>query len=265
MKPRFSANLGFLWTEHPLPEAIRRAGAAGFAAVECHWPYALEAAALRAALDEAGLPLLGVNTKTGAREGDFGLAAVPGREDEARAAIDEAVAYAAAAGSRAVHVMAGRTDAADAAATFAVNLAHACRSAAEHGLTVLIEPINHRDVPGYFLATVEQAADVIARVGTPNLKIMFDCYHTQIAQGDLLERFRTHRARIGHVQIAAVPSRGEPDAGEISYERLIPAILDLGYEGFIGAEYKPRAGTDAGLGWLAAYGADAEARSPEGA
>lgn len=251
--PGFSANLGFLWTELSLPEAVRRAHGAGFDAVECHWPYEVPPAELRAVLEETGLPLLGLNTRKGGQAGDFGLAAVTGREVEARAGIDEAVAYAAAVGARSVHVMAGRAAEDDTArAFFDANLAYACKMAAPHGLTILIEPINHRDVAGYFLSRVEQAAAVIERVGADNLKIMFDCYHTQIMQGDLLRRFEAHREMIGHVQIAAVPSRAEPDEGEICYERLIADMRKCGYDGYVGAEYRPRAATDAGLGWRAA-------------
>ncbi|MEH6717739.1 MAG: TIM barrel protein [Aurantimonas endophytica] len=249
--PRFSANLGFLWTEMGLPDAIRRAHRAGFAAVECHWPYDEDSDAVRAALDETGLPMLGINTRKGPDAGDFGLAALPGREAEAHAAIDEAFAYGAAIGASAVHVMAGKSLGLEGAAeAFEANLHHACDLAAGHGMTVLIEPLNHRDAPGYFLVGIENAAAIVARVGRPELKIMFDCYHTQITQGDLLRRFEAHRALIGHVQIAAAPSRAEPDEGEIAYDWLLPAIDALGYDGYVGAEYRPRAGTDEGLGWL---------------
>ncbi|UIJ72520.1 hydroxypyruvate isomerase family protein [Aurantimonas sp. HBX-1] len=250
--PRFSANLGFLWTGMGLPDAIRRAHRVGFEAVECHWPYEEDSGAVRAALAETGLPMLGLNTRKGPDAGDFGLSALPGREAEARAAIDEAFAYGAAIGASAVHVMAGRALGVDgAAATFEANLVHACDVAAGHGMTVLIEPLNHRDAPGYFLVGIEKAASIIERVGRPELKIMFDCYHTQITQGDLLRRFEAHRALIGHVQIAAVPSRAEPDEGEVAYDWLLPRLGALGYDGFVGAEYRPRAGTEEGLGWLA--------------
>lgn len=250
--PRFSANLGFLWTEIGLPDAIRRAHRAGFAAVECHWPYDEDSGAVRDALAETGLPMLGINTRKGPDAGDFGLAALPGREAEARAAIDEAFAYGAAIGASAVHVMAGKSLGIDgAAAVFEANLRHACDLAAAHEMTVLIEPLNHRDAPGYFLVGIENAAAVIERLGRPELKIMFDCYHTQITQGDLLRRFEAHQPMIGHVQIAAVPSRAEPDEGEVAYDWLLPQIDRLGYDGFVGAEYRPRAGTDEGLGWLA--------------
>lgn len=248
---RFSANLGFLWTELALPDAVRKAGAAGFSAVECHWPYDGDAAELRRALQETGLPMLGLNTRKG-RPGEFGLAALPGREAEARAAIAEAFAYGGEIGAHAVHVMAGASQGLDGAAqAFRDNLLFACALAARHGMTVLIEPLNRRDAPAYFLATIEEAAALVMELRRPELKIMFDCYHQQITGGDLTRRFLAHQAMIGHVQIAAVPSRAEPDEGEVSYARLLRAIDIAGYRGFVGAEYKPRATTDEGLGWLA--------------
>lgn len=250
---RFSANLGFLWTELPLPDAIRAAHRAGFDAVECHWPYATDPSAVRAALGETGLPLIGINTVRGGPD-EFGLAALPGRRDEARAAIDEAFDYGAAVGAGAVHVMAGKGG--DASA-FADSLGHACDRAAAAGMTALIEPINTRDLPGYHLATLEQAAEIVTRIGRPELKVMFDAYHVQIMGGDLVCRFEAHRAVVGHVQIAAVPSRAEPDEGEVAYGRVLAAFEAAGYTGHVGAEYRPRAGTDAGLGWLAAFRAGA--------
>ncbi|MEF2553937.1 TIM barrel protein [Aurantimonas sp. A2-1-M11] len=249
---RFSANLGFLWQELALPDAIRRAAATGFDAVECHFPYEVDAASVKAALDETGLSMLGLNTRRGERDGDFGLAALPDRVEEARAAIDEAIGYAKAIGAGAVHVMAGKSQGLDGAkAAFEANLAYACEAAGD--MTILIEPINQRDAPGYFLSYQDQAADIVARVARPNLKIMFDCYHAQIMEGDLIKRFEQHLPMIGHLQIAAVPSRAEPDEGEIAYDRLLPAMADLGWDGFVGAEYRPRTTTDAGLGWLNAF------------
>lgn len=252
----FSANLGFLFTDRPLPDAIRAAKAHGFGAVECHFPYATPAAEVRAALDETGFEMLGLNTVRGdTQAGDFGLCAVPGREAEARAAIAQAVDYATAIGARNVHVMAGRTDGGeDAEATFRASLAHACNLAAPQGINILIEPINRRDVPGYHLSHVEQAAETLTAVGHPGLRIMFDCYHLQIMQGDLIRRFEAHREMVGHVQIAAVPDRGEPDAGELHYPNLVAAMRDLGWSEPIGAEYRPRSGrTEDGLGWMKAF------------
>ena len=250
----FSANLGFLFTEHRLPDAIRAAARSGFEAVECHFPYDVPPEEVRAALNETGLPMLGLNTVRGDTDrGEFGLSALPGREADARAAIDQALDYARAIGARSVHVMAGRTGGGEPAeAAFRANLAHACERAEELG--VLIEPINHRDAPGYHLSTVEHAAEIVEALGRENLRIMFDFYHVQIMQGDLIRRFEKHMPFIGHVQIAAVPDRGEPDAGEVHHPNLIAAIREMGYDAPIGAEYKPRNGsTEAGLGWLGAY------------
>lgn len=251
---RFSANLGFLFTDRALPDAIRAAARAGFAAVECHFPYEFAAHEVRAALEETGLPMLGLNTWPGDRAaGDFGLAALPGREDEARAAIRQAVDYAQAIGAGAVHVMAGCTDGgAEADAAFRANLAYACDLAAHLGLTILIEPINQRDVPGYHLSFSAHAAAVIAALGRDSLRMMFDCYHLQIMEGDLLRRFARYQPIIGHVQFAGVPDRGAPDQGEVDYRWLLPQIAALGWKAPFGAEYRPgETGTEASLGWLA--------------
>lgn len=251
MVPRFSANLGFLWPDLTLPDGIRRAKGAGFDAVECHWPYDVDADDVAAALAETGLPMLGLNTGRGdLAAGDFGLAAIAGREADARAGIDQAIDYADMIGARAVHVMAGRDGD---EGVYVDNIAYAAEEARDLGLSVLLEPLNHRDVDDYFLCEVEQAAEIIRIVGAPNVKIMFDCYHVQIMEGDLLRRIEAHLPFIGHIQIAAAPSRAEPDEGEIAYDRLIPAIYEAGYQGFIGAEYKPRGATDDGLGWLASF------------
>lgn len=251
---RFSANLGFLWADRPLPDAIRAARAAGFDAVECHWPYDCPPAAVRAALDETGLPMLGLNTVRGdVAAGENGLAALPGREAEARAAIDAAVAYGAAIGAGAVHVMAGRASGEAAEATLAANLGHACARAAAAGMTVLIEPLNPYDAPGYFLKDTRQAEAVIAAVGAPNLRIMFDCYHVQIIEGDVSRRLAALLPLVGHIQIAAVPDRGPPDHGELDYRHVLRHIRALGWQAPVGAEYRPGPDTDASLGWLAAW------------
>ena len=252
---RFSANLGFLWNTLPLPDAIRAAKQAGFQAVECHWPYETPATDVRAALDETGLSMLGLNTRRGdVADGENGLAAVAGRENEARKYIDEALAYAQVIGCSNIHVMAGYSKRDDAAeACFRANLAYACEAAANCNKTILIEPLNRRDAPGYHLASLEAALDTLGAVNLPNLKIMFDCYHLQIMGGDLLKRLSENLAHIGHIQIAAVPDRGEPDRGEIDFPWLLAEIDHLGWSGFIGAEYRPRGSMDAGLAWLSAY------------
>lgn len=252
---RFSANLGFLWTELSLPDAIVAAAKAGFDAVECHWPYDTDPAELVTALENAGLSMLGINTLRGnVDRGDNGVAAIVGREPEARQYIDDAIAYAAAIGCRNVHVMAGFTDGGEAAeATFQENLRYACEKGKKFGVTILIEPLNHYDAPGYHLSTLDAALNTVESVDEPNIKIMFDCYHLQIMQGDLTRRLEQHLSAIGHIQIAAVPDRSEPDQGELHYPNLLAKLEQLNWDGFIGAEYKPRNGTDNGLGWLAAY------------
>jgi hydroxypyruvate isomerase len=248
---RFSANIGFLWADRPLPDAIRAAKAAGFDAVECHWPYATPAAEVAAALAETELQMLGLNTRRGdlaAREN--GLAALPGREAEARAAIDEAIAYAIAIGTPNVHVMAGFAHGPGAETTFLANLHYACTQAAAHAITILIEPLNHYDAPGYFLSTTSQARALIETLAAPNLRLMFDCYHVQLMEGDLSNRIKALLPLIGHIQFASVPDRGAPDHGEVNYAHIFGVIEGLGYNAPLGAEYKPGGDTDATLGWL---------------
>lgn len=249
---KFSANLGFLYTDLPLPEAVHAAKADGFDALECHFPYDTPPADLKTALKTTGLRMLGMNTWPGDRSaGDFGLAALVGREGEARAEIERAFAYAAAAGIEAVHVMAGRTDGGAAAENcFRTNLDHACDFAEKQGITVLIEPINTRDVAGYHLSGTAHAAQIIDDLDRPELKIMFDCYHMQIMQGNLAHSIEKLLSKIGHIQIAAVPDRGEPNIGELDYAWLLRHISHIGYQGYIGAEYRPRTTTRDGLGWI---------------
>ena len=246
---RYSANLGFLWTDLPLPAAVAAAAAAGFAAVEVHFPYATPAPDLARALERAGLPLIALNTDRGL--GEFGLSALPGRGAEARAAIAEAIAYARATGTGAVHVMAGFAAGEAARAVFVENLAHACDAAPD--LTFLIEPLNHRDAPGYFLRGSTQARGIIEAVGRPNLKLMFDCYHLQILEGDLTRRLTDLLPLIGHVQFAGVPDRGPPDRGEVNYAHVFAHLGRLGWDRPLGAEYRPGGPTGASLDWLRAF------------
>lgn len=248
---KFSANLGFLWTELALPDAIRAAKAAGFDAVECHWPYDVPQADVIAALSETGLSMLGINTDRGdVAAGDNGLLALPGREDEARAAIDQAVSYAAAIGAGAIHAMAGYGKGDDAQACFIDNLHYACDQAAPHDTTILIEPLNQYDAPGYFLKNTAHAVEIIKAVEKPNLKLMFDFYHVQMTEGDLTNRFTKLLPHIGHVQFAAAPGRGVPGQGEIAFEHLFKHVAALGYDRPLGAEYKTSGPTEATLGWL---------------
>ncbi|WP_090209459.1 hydroxypyruvate isomerase family protein [Yoonia litorea] len=253
---RFSANLGFLWTDRSLPDAIRAAKAAGFDAVECHWPYAEDPAEVKTALDATGLPMLGLNTVRGdVAGGENGLAALPGREPDARAAIDEAISYARAVGARAVHVMAGFASGPDAERVFVDNVSYACQQA--EGLTILIEPLNRHDAPSYFLQTTDQARALIEKVVKPNLKLMFDCYHVGRMEGDLVTRFAALQSHIGHVQFASVPDRGAPDHGEIDYKYVFDAFTQLGWNAPFGAEYKPVGKTDDSLKWMTHFRGDA--------
>jgi 2-dehydrotetronate isomerase len=250
--PRFAANFGFLFTERPLIERFGAAAAAGFSAVEQQLPYAVPPSAVKAELDRHGLTQLGINMPMG-QANEFGLAALPGREKDFDLAFRQALDYVVAIGGSAIHCLAGvvppdRRPAAD--ATFVSNLSRAAEAAAQRNITVLIEPINRRDRPDYFLSYVEHAADVIAKVGRTNVKIQFDCYHVQIMQGDLIRRIERHLPLIGHVQIAAVPSRNEPDSGEVNYPAIFAALDGVGYTGWVAAEYCPRGRTEEGLGWM---------------
>ena len=255
--PRFSANLGFLWPDRPLLARIDAAAAAGFKAIELHWPYDTPAAEVNAACARNRLTLLGINTVVGEPGKDMGLGAVPGRETEFAAAIDQSIAYCLGSGAVAIHAMAGKVPPerfAEGREVLIANLKPAAQKAAAHGLTLLLEPLNQRDAPGYFYSTLEPAAEIIAAVGAPNLKLMFDCYHVGVMQGDILKRLERFMPLVGHVQIAAVPSRAEPDEGEIAYRAVFAEIDRLGYAGWVGAEYKPRAATDAGLTWVKTLG-----------
>lgn len=251
---KFSANLGFLWNQRPLPAAIRAAKAAGFDAVECHWPYDVPAEETKAALTETGLEMLGLNTRRGnISVGENGLSALPGREADARAAIDEALAYARATGTKAVHVMAGNSSGPRARAAFVENLGYACGKATADGITILIEPLNHYNAPGYFLNSTGQAVDIIREVAKPNLRLMFDFYHIQIMEGDVTRRFEVLLPVIGHVQIASVPDRGAPDHGELDYGYVLGRIAASGWLHPIGAEYLPENKAAPDMTWLAKY------------
>jgi hydroxypyruvate isomerase len=256
--PRFAANLAYLFTERPFLERFGAAAAAGFPAVELQFPYDHSPSAVKAELDRHGLIMLGINSPPGnTAAGEFGLAALPGREQAFFTLFRQALDYVVAIGGRQVHVLAGvvtpeRRPAAD--AVIVQNLARAADAAGERDITLLIEPINPRDRPDYFLSRAEHAADIIARAGRGNLRIQFDFYHAQITGGDLITRFEKHLPLIGHAQIAAVPSRREPDEGEVNYPAIFESLDRLGYQGFVSCEYRPRGRTEDGLAWGAPYG-----------
>lgn len=252
---KFSANLGFLWSDLALTDAIHAAKAAGFDAVECHWPYDVPSGEVLSALQATGMKMLGLNTRRGnPDQGDNGLAALPDRVDEARAAIDEAVAYAVAVKAANIHVMAGFSDGQAAHTTFVANLRYATKLAAAHDITILIEPLNPYDAPGYFLKTTQQAKAIIEEVAASNLKLMFDCYHVQLTEGDLTHRLHDLLPIIGHIQFASVPDRGAPDHGEVNYGHVFEVISKLAFTGPLGAEYKPVGPTGQSLGWLKTFG-----------
>jgi 2-dehydrotetronate isomerase len=257
--PRFSANLGLLWPDRPLLQRIEAAGKAGFRAIEMHFPYDVPATEVAAAARRNELTLLGINTSPGdLTRGERGLGALPGRERDFQAAVDQSIDYCVASGARAIHVMAGNVAVADrqrARPVFADNLRAAAAKAAAHDLLLLLEPLNPRDNPGYFYSKIADAAALIEELALPNIKLQFDVYHVAVGEGDVLTRLKRYMPLIGNVQIAAVPSRAEPDEGEIAYPAIFAAVDALGYQGWVGCEYRPRGDTDEGLQWTRSLGA----------
>lgn len=257
--PNFAANLSFLYTEHPMLERFAAAAEDGFRGVEMLFPYALPATTLAAQARAQGLQVVLCNVPPGDWTlGQRGFAAVPGSEALFRDSLLQALDYAVTLQCPALHVLAGLlpagADRSRAAATYRDNLAWAVEQARPAGVTLMIEPINPRDIPGYFLNHQAEAhavcAQVCAATGLDNLKVQMDLYHCQIVEGDLARRIEAHIAGIGHMQIAGVPDRHEPDSGEVNYPFLFSLLDRLGYAGWIGCEYRPRNGTRAGLGWL---------------
>jgi len=242
---KFSANLGFLWKDKALPDAVRAAKVAGFDAVECHWPYATRTDDLNLALSDTNLIMLGLNTRPGdIKAGEFGLSALPARMPDAQAVIFEALDYAKAVSTSNIHVMAGIAAGEEAHDTFVENLKFACDLATKDGQTILIEPLNGYDVPGYFLKSNNQAAAIIEEVNAPNLRLMFDCYHVGRMGENVLEQLERLLPIVGHIQFASVPDRGPPDRGDIDYSVVFKHLEQLGYERPLGAEFKPEGEPD---------------------
>jgi hydroxypyruvate isomerase len=253
--PRFAANLTMMFQELPFLDRFEAAARAGFRAVEILFPYAWPAHEIARRLAENELTLVLCNLPPGDWEaGERGLAIFPERRGEFQAALGLGMQYAERLGVRQLHVMAGVSRAGDdlaaARRAYVDNLRDAARAAAERDFTLLIEPLNARDMPGYFLRTCAQAAEVIADVGAPNLRLQFDVYHIQITEGDLATRLEAHFGLVGHVQVAGVPDRHEPDEGEVNYPWLFRLLDAWGYAGHVGCEYRPRGRTEEGLGWL---------------
>jgi hydroxypyruvate isomerase len=255
--PKFAANLTMFFNEVPFIERFALAAKAGFEGVEYLFPYDFDREALRAALDRHGLTQVLHNLPAGNwAGGERGIAILPDRIDEFRRGLASAIDYATALGCKQVNCLAGivpvgvpddvlRT-------TFVVNLKLAASELGKQGIRLLIEPINRFDIPGFYLNTPDQAASIIDEVGSDNLFIQYDLYHQQRTEGELIGTFQKHAERIAHVQLADNPGRNEPGTGEIAYLHVFEALDALGYDGWIGCEYKPRTTTEAGLGWFAA-------------
>ena len=253
--PRFAANLTMMYNEHAFLDRFGAAARDGFKAVEFLFPYDFPAADLKARLDEHQLTQALFNAPPGDwAAGERGIASLPGREGEFRRSVDTALGYARVLGNRKLHVMAGMIAPDESRERhreiYLQNLAYAAKAAQADGITIVIEPINTRDIPGFFLNRQDDAQAICAEVGAPNLQVQFDCYHCQIVEGDLAVKLKRDMPRIGHIQIAGVPERHEPDIGELNYPYLFELIDSLGYDGWIGCEYRPRAATSTGLGWL---------------
>jgi hydroxypyruvate isomerase len=256
--PRFAANLSMMYNEHAFLDRFAAAAKDGFKGVEFLFPYAFPAADIASRLRDNGLTQALFNGPPGDWDGgERGMASIPGREDDFRRSVATALSYAQVLGNDRLHLMAGliRTDQDRARhrATYLENLAYAAKEAAPLGITIVIEPINTRDIPGFFLNRQDEAHAVCAEVGAPNLKVQMDFYHCQVVEGDLAMKLRKYVAGVGHIQIAGVPERHEPDQGEVNYPYLFRVMDEVGYGGWVGCEYRPRGGTSEGLGWFAPY------------
>jgi hydroxypyruvate isomerase len=254
--PRFAANLSMMFTEVPFLERFAAAAQAGFTAVEFLFPYDHPADEVGRRLKDNGLTQALFNLPPGDwNAGEKGFAALPERFDDLKRSLDTALPYAKATGVRRLHLMPGIAERSQpkAVEAFYKSLAWAAEFFASHGIDIVIEPINARNVPGYFLNDFGFARDLILELKIPNLKLQFDIYHCQIIHGDVTMRLREMMPIIGHVQIASIPSRHEPDGEELNYPFLFAELDQLGYSGFVGCEYNPRAATTDGLAWFKPY------------
>ncbi|HLJ20953.1 MAG TPA: 2-oxo-tetronate isomerase [Stellaceae bacterium] len=248
--PKLAANLSWLFTEVPFLDRFEAAAAAGFRAVEFLQPYEFPPAEIAARLERHGLEHVLFNLPPGdASKGERGLAALPGRGAEFMRNVGRALDYAKATGCRRIHALAGNASGSEAEVAYVANLRVAADLVAPYGITLLLEPLNSRDAPGYFLSTTGAALRLIERIDRRNVSLQFDLYHCQIMEGDLARHVRDLAGRFAHVQIAGVPDRHEPDIGEINYAYLLDLLDETGYAGWVGREYGPKAGTVAGLGW----------------
>ena len=255
--PKFAANLSMMFNEHDFPNRFSAAAKAGFDAVEFLFPYDYSPAEVAQWHKENNLKNVLFNLPPGDwAAGERGIAALPGREAEFRAGVAKAIEYALALGTPQLHMMAGLVPAGSDMAihrkTYFENMKFAAQALAKHNLNLLLEPINTRDMPGYFLNTQVQAHELRVESGEPNVKVQMDFYHAQIMEGDLAETFKKYFKDIGHTQIASVPKRNEPDDGEVNYPYLYQLLDEMGYEGYVGCEYRPKGKTEDGLAWFKA-------------
>lgn len=254
--PRFAANLSMMFTEVPFLDRFDAAADAGFTAVEFLFPYQHPADAIAEQLKRNGLTQALFNLPPGNWDaGEKGFAALPERFDDLKRSLHTALPYAKETGVQRLHLMAGIANRGEprAVAAYRKSVAHAAEFFAPHGVDVVIEPINLRNVPGYFLNDFVFARDLINELKIPNLKLQFDIYHCQIIHGDVTMRLREMMPIIGHIQIASIPSRNEPDGEELNYPFVFAELDRLGYRGFVGCEYNPRGQTTDGLGWFKPY------------
>lgn len=256
--PKFAANLSFLYPDKPFLDRFAAAALDGFPAVEYVGPYAFPADDIRTLLDRHGLKQALFNLPAGNWDaGERGIGCLPDRVEEFREGVDKAIAYAQALDCPKLNCLAGIAPA-DAdpellERTLVENLVYAARLCAEAGVRLLLEPINLRDIPGFFVSTTDHAERILDDVGSENLFLQYDIYHTQVMQGDLIATFERLANRIAHVQVADNPGRHEPGTGEINYANVFKILDAAGYDGFVGCEYKPLAGTSEGLGWMKPY------------
>jgi hydroxypyruvate isomerase len=261
--PKFAANLTMMFTEVSFPERFARAAAAGFRGVEFLFPYDHKPAEVARWLKNNGLENALFNMPPGDwAAGERGIASLPGRQQEFRDGVAKALEYALALGTPKIHAMAGIPPTGynplEYNDIYIDNLRYAARELEKHSRLLVIEPINTRDIPGYFLNRQDQAHSVCAVVGAANLKVQMDFYHAQIVEGDLSATFKKYAPHVGHIQIASVPARHEPDEGEVNYRHLFALIDELGYDGWVGCEYRPRGVTEDGLKWRGNLGVAAD-------
>jgi len=256
--PRFAANLTFMFPELPFLERFGAAAAAGFKGVEFLFPYDHPPAVIEDLLTQYNLTSVLFNMPAGDwSAGERGIAALPGRESEFRASVELAISYARALKTPLLHVLAGilpmERHREELRNVYLANLRYAAIQAAMHGITVLVEAINPTDIPGYLIGTQAQSFDICTAIQRENVRMQLDLYHLQMTEGNLAAALRRYQGAYAHVQVAGVPGRNEPDLGEVNYRYLFSLLDELGYQGWVGCEYRPRGATPEGLGWRESY------------